>query len=239
MVTLLLLIVGTMLVLAGVFTAGTLFLQAYVYSQPVEGVLWRGPIAGLAVGLLLGIWLFLARAAPDGRYQTLLQFSPRDSVKFEDIWLTERDGSKTHYKAVRTGNRVEFQREGRPGTSNRMPSRPGSFFVKENGEEVEFKADRDARGKLTAAENQPLAYRDAKGRVMTENYPGEISTFRWGQLFVNLLLNLLFFLSLVLSLWLLLEYQFWHAFGLSVVLWGLFILFVLPPLLSYAESLGR
>jgi hypothetical protein len=236
---LLLLILGTILVFTGLFTAGSLFLQAYIYSEPVQGIAWRGPAAGVAVGVILGVWLLLARAAPDGRYQTLLQFSPRSSIKFEDVWITGRDGSKEHYKAVRTGNRTEFQREGRPGTANKMRSRPGSYFVMENGEEVEFKADRDSKGNFTSAENQPLAYRDAKGRIMTENYPGEINTFNWGQLFVNFLLNVLFFAVLVLSLWLLLEFQFWHSLGMALILWGVSILFVLPPLLSYAESLGR
>ncbi len=239
MLTLLLIVVGTALVLAGFFVASTLFLQGYLYSEPTEGIAWRGPAAGAAVALFIGLWLLLARSAPDGRYRTLIEFSPRDSTQFQDLWVPGPDGSKVHYQAVESGARLEYRRNGRPGTENRWRSRPATIFVKEGGEFIEFKPDRDEKGNFKTAENQPLAYRDASGRVMTENFPGRLEPVRWGQFFVNVLLNLAFLGVLLVVIWLLLGYQFWHAFGMTWILWGVLILFVLPPLITYAESLGR
>lgn len=239
MTYLLLLILGTALVLAGLFVAGTLFLQGYLYSEPVQGIAWRGPAAGAAVAVFVGLWLLLAKAAPDGRYRTLLEFSPRDSTQFEELWVPSRDGGKDHYKLAPTGGRAEYRRNGRAGAENRWRDRPASIFVKEGDQTVEFVPDRDANGKFKTAENQPLAYRDARGRVMTEDYPGRLESYKWGQFFVNVLLNVAFLAVLFAALFFLLEFTFWHAFGLTWVMWGVVVLFVLPPMLTFAESLGK
>jgi len=237
---LLLLIVGTALVLAALLTALAIFVQPYLYSEAVAGVAWRGPTAGAAIAVVVALWLVLARGAPDGRYQTLLEFAGRDkATTFEELVLTDPEGNKVVYlrKAGSTGKEA-FTRNGRPGRENVWPSRPLVFWVKEGGQEIEFKAELDARGKFKPREDGVLYYRDAKNREMSEGYPGEISNFRWGALGVNLLLNLVFFVVMLLALWLLLEYQFWHAFGLAIVLWAVMILFVLPPMIDYAQKLG-
>ena len=40
-------------------------------------------------------------------------------------------------------------------------------------------------------------------------------------------------------LWYLLEFRFWHAFGLGVVAWGAATLLLLPPLLGKTEEVAR
>lgn len=239
MLILLLLVVGTILVLAGLLTGGSLFLQAYVYNQPVEGIFWRGPTAGAAVGLFIGLWLFLARGDTAGRYQTLFVVNPSDSVRYEELSVPTRDGTRQIYKAVRESNGIVYRLNGR--SSEKAWSRAPSFFVKEkdSNEETEFKADRDEKGNFQIAENQWLAYRDARGRVISEKEMGVVTTFRLGQFIVALLLNFGLLVVMFAVLWLLLEYHVWHAFGLAIILWGLLQLFVMPPLLSYAESLIR
>lgn len=238
---LLLLLIGTGLVLGGLFTAASLFLQPTLYSEPVQGVVWRGPVAGGVVALVLGLWAYLALKAPDGRYGTLLQGAfPSESKVYDELWVIGPDGAKVLYRRIPGGKGTEaYQRNGRPGADNRWRSRPLAIFVKEDGQEVEFKADVDSKGKFVVSDNQPLQYRDAKGRTMSENSPGALEGYRWGQLFLNLLLNFAFFLALFGSLWLLLEYHFWHAFGLALALWVVLILFAVPPVLEYAESLGK
>jgi hypothetical protein len=234
---LLLLLLGTALVLGGLFIAGSLFLQPTLYNEPTQGIVWRGAAAGGAVTVVLALWCFLALKAPDGRYATLLQFNPKDSTTFDEIWVPGPDGKKTLYKRVPGKNGLEaFQRDGRS-----LRSRPMVIFVKdkETGQEAEFKPDLDAKGNFKPDEYQVLWYRDKRGRTMDENSPGSLNTFLWGVLFLNLFINLAFFLALFASLWLLLEFHFWHAFGLAVALWIVLILFAIPPLIGYAESLGR
>jgi len=238
---LLLLIVGTALVLAGLFVAGTLFLQGYLYSEPVHGIAWRGSAAGAAVAVFVGVWLLLAKSAPDGRYRTLLEFSPRDSTQFEvlSVPISERDDRRIVYKWVRVEGRFEYRRDGRPGPDTAWRARPIAIYAKEGDDEVKFVPDRDAKGNFKTEPNQPLLYRDARGRVMAEDYPGRLEMYRWGQFFVNVLLNVAFLAVLFAALFFLLEFQFWHAFGLTWVMWGVLVLFVLPPMLTFAESLGK
>jgi hypothetical protein len=234
-VLLLLILVGTALVLGGLLTAGSLFLQKTLYNEPTEGMFWRGPAAGGAIALVLALWTFLALKAPDGRFATLWEPSQSNPTLFDELWVPGPDGSKVLYKRVPGNNGLDaYQRNRQP-----LRSRPSVIIVKENGEEIEFKPDRDAKGNFQVADNQPLYYRDRKGRTMSEYSPGAIETSRWGQLFLSLIIHLLFFLAIFASLWLLLEFHFWHAMGLAVALWIVLILFAVPPLLGYTQSLGR
>src|SRR5439155_8961007 len=83
---------------------------------------------------------------------------------------------------------------------------------------------------------QPLRYRDSRGRVMTEDAIGRLSTTRWGLLWGNLFLNLIHFLLWFVCLWLLLRFQWSHALGLAVILWLIMTIFGVPALLAKVET---
>ena len=42
-----------------------------------------------------------------------------------------------------------------------------------------------------------------------------------------------------MCLWLLLHFQFWHAFGQAVVIWLALTLFILPPMFSRVEETAQ
>ena len=110
----------------------------------------------------------------------------------------------------------------------------------EGKKELVFEPERDAKGKFLARPNEGLRYVNKEtGQVMTEGQLGQVSTFRWWWLIQNLFVNLLHFVVWCVCLWLLLKFQFWHAFGMAVVAWLAMTLFVLPPLLDQAENTGK
>src|SRR5262249_20632443 len=106
--------------------------------------------------------------------------------------------------------------------------------------EVVFLPERDADGKfktrkvdtIGGAQEQPLEYKDAKGRVMVEGQLGRTGRFRFGWFMANVALNLLHLVVWVLVLWLLLEFHFWHAVGQAIVVWMVLMLFVLSHLIT-------
>ena len=71
---------------------------------------------------------------------------------------------------------------------------------------------------------------------MLEGDLGEVSQFHWDWLFLNLFFNLFFFVLWFAGLWLLLRYQWSHAFGLALVFWVAMTLIVVPMILDYAEQ---
>ena len=72
--------------------------------------------------------------------------------------------------------RVEYlDRNGKP-----VPTHADRIIVKENGEEVAFEPERDANGNFKVRRGKSLLYYDARGRQMSEDNLGQLSTFRWG-----------------------------------------------------------
>src|SRR5262249_37312211 len=49
--------------------AGTAVVQGYLYSEPTDGLEWRAPAAGAAVGLFFALWCAIEAHAP-GQYDT-------------------------------------------------------------------------------------------------------------------------------------------------------------------------
>ena len=210
----------------------TLLIQGYIYTEPATGLHWRVPASVVVLGLFLAPWWLLIDRSPPRRYDTgsvakpydtVFRFNPRAEKEFTEIW----DENKTHY----------FLRKGQGYHTDGLPSRKWSttrkVVVKEDGQDVEFKAEVDAKGNFMRerksiwglgwlvgpGQEQPLRYRDKSGRIMTENEVGRVSTFRWGLFLANILLNLLHFLVWFACLWLLLRYQWHHALGLASIFW--------------------
>lgn len=232
MLSLILVLLLVWFVLVVFLAAWTLWFQAYIYTQPVEQLLWRAPAAGTLVALSVFLWAFLDYRAP-GRYTTLWQFDAADDFEYPQLIVPAAGGKDDVYKKVNRGDkRLHYERNGRP-----LMTRPDKVItVEENGEKSVFEPDRDERGKFKATDNEGLRYRDAKGRIMEDGQLGRVRTFYPGRLFLNLFLNFFHLVVWFLSLWLLLRFQWSHALGLAVVLWGVMLLFIVPQVLAVAEK---
>ncbi|HEY1376969.1 MAG TPA: hypothetical protein VGF55_09250 [Gemmataceae bacterium] len=230
LLTLVLLAVGVAVLLA----VGTLVIQGYLYSQPVGGIVWRSAAAGAAVCLFFAFWCWLQARSP-GQYGTLLDFSPRDTKVFDKFW-SERVGGGGKQEILYTRGRDARGRVEYRDPSGRLWQRSGdggvmtAIIVEEDGEKKRFEAEMTPSGQFKIEENRPLRYveQGGRGRVMTDNEIGEITTTRYGLLFGNLLLNLAHLVVWFLCLWLLLEFQWPHALGLAAALWVAFALLVWP-----------
>jgi hypothetical protein len=238
--TLVLILLVLWFVLGAFLAAWTLFFQGYIYSEPARDLHWRAPAAGTALALFLTVWVLLVRGNP-GRLGVLTDFTASDEREWSELWTVDRDGKKlVYYKRIGTPPlyRSRGEPNGRP-----LPTRPEGILVKDGDKEVIFKPDRDANGKfkveevsfLGSKQTQMLKYRDERGRVMTEDQPGRVSTFRTGWFLANLLLNGLHLAVWWVCLWLLLQFQWSHALGLALVMWLVMMLAVLPPVFRYAE----
>jgi hypothetical protein len=226
-----LLAVGVAVLLA----AGTLVIQGYLYSEPADGIAWRSAAAGAVIGLFFGLWCILEARAP-GRFDTLLNFSPRDIKVFPQIWserTNERGKQEILYRQGRSdrGLVVYLDPDGRPWrrSDNGIMT---AIIVEEDGQKKRFAAEMNPDGTFRVAPNQPLRYVEADGqkRVMTENAPGEVVTTRYGLLAGNLLLNLLHLAAWFACFWLLMRFQWPHALGLAVLFWLTFGVVVWPVL---------
>jgi hypothetical protein len=225
---------------------GTLWFQGYIYTEPARGLLWRAPVAVLAVALFLTGWTYFVGKS-QGHLGTLTDFYSGSDEEFTELWLTDRDGKDKDAEGRTIGH---FKRSpGQPyryadGLTKQVPGRPDGILVKgkDKDEKVLFKPDRDADGNFKVEEvsgiggamPQSLKYRDDKGRVLEEGKFTEISSFGYGRLIVNILLNGLHLIVWWLCLWLLLEFQWSHAFGIAVLVWLTTMLLLLPPLFSWA-----
>ncbi len=221
------------LVLMVLLGVGTVWFQGYIYSEPVAGILWRAPVAGTLLTLILGWWCWLDYRSP-GDYPAIYDFhASKDLPQYQELWAV-RDGKLVHYTLHKssTGRDDEY----RDDTGRPLPSRPQAIVVKEEGEEVRFEPERDSKGHFKQAQRGSLHYVDPRGRVMTEGAFGQMSQSRWGLAFGYLFLNVLLFLALFGSLWLLLQFQWSHALGLSVICWLVLALLVIPALTTKAEE---
>jgi hypothetical protein len=229
--------------------AATLFLQSYFYTEPTPGLLWRAPAAAAVLTALFALWTHLAYRNP-GRYDSLFAFSPQeDRPRPKRLWAVH-DSQRTLYE-LRTG--PTGLAEYRNPESGKHWSRSPAVIVEEDGQEVRFEADRDENGYYKVERTRPpwglgwlvgpgteqaLKYRDSRGRVMTEDAIGQVSTTRTGLLLGNLFLNFFHLALWFACLWLLLRFQWSHALGLAVVFWLIMTIPILPMLLGQASTAG-
>jgi hypothetical protein len=212
--------------------AWTLWFQAYIYTEPVERLLWRAPAAGSLVFLTLLLWVYFDYHAP-GEYSTLWQFAPYEDSEYAELIVVRQDGKEDVYKKVARGRvNVYLLRNEKP-----LPSRPEKIIaVTADGERETFEPDRGANGNYKTDAGQNLMYRSASGKVMEEGQLGRVRKFYYGRLFLNLFLNFFHLFAWFACLWLLLRYQWSHALLMAVVLWLVMILFIVPQVLRQTES---
>jgi hypothetical protein len=220
---------------AALLFAGALILQGYLYSEPADGLAWRAPVAGAVMGLFFGLWCSLEARSP-GTFDTVFNFSPGEPTRVEKFWA-ERVGElgkrEVLYRRGRNerGAIVYTDPEGRPW--RRVDNgRMVAIIIEEDGERKRFAAETNPDGSVKVESDQSLRYVEVggRGRVMTEDAPGEIQTTRYGALLGNLLWNLVHLLAWFACLWLLLRFQWPHALGLAVALWLACTLLLWPVL---------
>jgi hypothetical protein len=232
--SLILTVVVVWLVLMGLLAAWTLWFQGYIYSEPVSEIYWRAPAAGTALTVFLIFWVFLDYRAP-GRYRGLNEFSWVEEEVYPELRIPTRDRKEEVYKRSRNAQgRYEYRRGDRV-----LPTRPDRVVAVQGDEKYTFEPDRDAKGHFKTDSNQALLYRDDRGRVMNENNLGRVQIWHTSWLIMNLLLNFLHLVVWFVVLWLLLRFQWSHALGLAVVFWAVTTLFVLPPVLTRAETVAH
>lgn len=238
MLTLIFILVVIWLGLMGLLAAWSIFLQGYIYTSPTEGILWRAPVAGTVVTLYLALWVFLDYRAP-GQYREVQGFSSREDKIYPEIRILNQEEKEEVYKRTKNQRGQEVYKKDGKFDGRDLPSRPMQVIITENGEEVIFEPERDARGQFKVQTGQPLQYKDKKGRVMVEGDLGRISEFRTGNMLLNLLLNFLHLVVWVAVFWLVLQFRFFHALGLALVFWVALTLFLLPPTLGKAEEVAQ
>ncbi len=226
------------LALTVVLWAGSLWFQSAIYSEPAGELYWRAPAVGVGLTLFLGLWV-VADCRTGGRVRPLHQTSVYETKTYDEFKaVLTKNGPEVTFKRVPNADErfIPTYREDGRGDGRPLPSRPEKIIVQDAGAAVVFQPERDAKGNFHTREGQNLRYLDKSGRVMLEGELGEVSQFRWDWLFLNLFFNLFFFLLWFAGLWLLLRYQWVHAFGLALVFWLAMTLIVVPMILDYAEQ---
>ena len=223
--------------------AGTLFFQAYIYSEPVSQLYWRAPAAGAALGLFLAFWCFLDYRAP-GRYNaTWFEPTASEEEVFEKFWSVQGD-RQTLFEARKNARGLIEYRDaaGRPWSRSDVDGVVEAIIVEDkDGQKTRFNAELTADKKFKSAQGEPVRYVEADGRhrVMTDTYMGKLPVFHWGTTLAKIALALLHLGLWFICLWLLLQFQWGHAFGLALVIWLVMTLTVLPILFAKTEETAK
>jgi len=222
--------------------AGTVFFQGYIYSEPVTGSIWRAPLAALILTAFTAFWCSLAYRHP-GRYNTLFQFSSREDQAFNNKFWSVKKGKETLFVAKHNAKgRMEYRDpQGKPWSRSDSEGVTEAIIVEDqNGDKIRFETELTPEGKFKSIQGEPIRYVETGGRhrVMTEDYIGKLSEVRWGALLANIFFNFLHFLLWFACLWLLLQYQWSHAFGLAIIIWLVATLTLLPMLFKKSEDLS-
>jgi hypothetical protein len=212
--------------------AGSVWFQGYIYSEPAPQLVWGAPVAGTALALFLALWCVIDYKSP-GRYVSLFDFSARDDREpFVELWAVKGTATTRYTLTKDAQGRVEYlDRNGKP-----VPTHADRIIVKENGEEIAFEPERDANGNFKVRRGKSLLYYDARGRQMSEDNLGQLSTFRWGVFLACGFLNFFHLALWFVCLWLLLRFQWSHALGLAVIFWLTMTVFGVPALLAKVET---
>jgi hypothetical protein len=229
------------LALAVFLGAGTLFFQAYIYSEPTAGLLWRAPAAGLLMTSFFAFWSYLDYKNPGG-HSTIFEFkTPKDEQRFMKFWAV-RKGQETLYQAHKNSKGFYEYRDA-SGKSWRRSDTEGiteAIVVEDkDGQKIRFEAQLTDDGKFRMAPNSSAAHYVEVGgerRDMNDEYIGLLTRVRTSLIAANLFMNALHFVVWFAALWLLLRFQWGHAFGFAIVLWVVMTLTILPMMFKRTED---
>ena len=224
--------------LAVLLTAGTLFIQGYLYSEPVGDIFWRGPAAAAVLTAFFGFWCYLnyRAAAPNAKelpYETLFTSAATEDPSPEtlrELWV-ERAGAKTHYSRHALEG-VVTRYEYRDANNKRFNHDKSveAVIIKEGdpkeAHETRFVAQHDA-GKYTE---------EGGTRYMSMDNFGRVYTPRPGRSRVMLLINVVHFAVWFLVVWLVLRFQWPHALGLAALFWLAMTMLIVPQILGKVQE---
>jgi hypothetical protein len=227
------------LTLTVVFGAGTLFFQGYIYSQPAEGLLWRAPAAGFCLTLFFFFWTYLDYRKP-GSLNTVFDFTARDKQQYEKFWAVKNGKENLFERQKNAKGNYEYKSDGKVWRRSDVNGITEAIIVEEkDGQKTRFNADLTSDGKFNIEPGHPAARYlevDGRHRVMTDDYIGTIFIDRGDLVVANLFMNALHLAFWFAVLWLLLRFQWGHAFGLALVFWLITTLTIAPMLFHRAEK---
>jgi hypothetical protein len=222
--------------------AGTLFFQAYIYSEPAAQLFWRAPAAAAAFTLFLALWCRLDYSNP-GRYNTIFDWNdPRD-----DVWVEKFIGVKNKKEIVfsrkkEKANKVVYRDE--LGNAWRKADTEGvmeAIIIEDkDGEKIRFEVELIDGKFKPVPRGETIVYKEVGGkkREMHEDDVGRLTTMLWGVAVLNLFFNILHGAVWFAVLWLILRFQWSHALGFAFVFW-LVASFFLPPLFAKVEAAAK
>lgn len=223
--------------------AGTLFFQAYIYSEPASQLYWRAPAAGAILALFLAFWCFLDYRQ-SGRYNaSWFEGSPSEDEVFDKFWAVKGSREILYQARKNARGQVEYSdAAGRPWSRSDPDGMVEAIVVEDkDGQRIRFNAELTEDKKFKTAAGEPVRYveADGRGRVMTETYIGKLPVSQWGTTLAKILLTLLHLGLWFACLWVLLQFQWGHAFGLAIVLWLVMTLTLLPIVFSKTEEAAK
>jgi hypothetical protein len=233
-----LLIVGVTLMV--ILWAGTAFLQGYFYTEVSSSIFWQAPAAAAALTLFYALWCLLNYNAAESRpgflpYDTIFRFSQVEYKAKEPplkIWvLTKGKTEKVLFELIKRadpviGTTYEYQHK-RVGGNLRWPRDVVALIVPEDGQDVRYDPEPAGEGA-----NRRFVSPDGWAIVEYETGPAHPpEKARFGLWLVNVFLNLFHFGLWFVCLWLLLRFQWGHAFGLAIVMWLVMTVFAVPMML--------
>ncbi len=246
------LILASIVLLLGAFLvvflwAGTYFFQGYIYTEPTRGIAWQAPAAAAAVTLFLGVWALIVasseNASPsDIPYDTLFRFSPEVSMFKEpakEMWAHKQGGKVVHYARKKLGPTKycyhDTTYDARPWSSTKVEA----IDLEYQGQKVRFVPRTDtSRGAYREFVSEDgWVMRDYDDSSRTSGPTGLPQQFRYGRLLANLGLNF-GLLAVVFGGLIVLDYQWLHALGLSLAIWVIMTLALLPMVLGYAAEIA-
>jgi hypothetical protein len=209
------------------FWVGSLFIQGYFYEGPTADLYWRAPAAAAAVTLFLAFFCMLAKKYD---VKTLFEFTSGSEKPF-DSFYSIRNGKETHYvKDKRKGMFVDDQ--GKAWRWNDSEGLVDTIIVVEGDDRRIFKADLGSGGKPKDAGKVRFLEEGGTGWYIASDDLGIIAKAQAGRTFLMIVINMVHFVVWFLAIWLLLEYQWPHAFLLALPFWAATTLIVLPPMVS-------
>jgi hypothetical protein len=226
--TTVLILIGVAVGLGVLFWAGAVGLQNFYYNDPAPDLYWRAPAAAVALTAFLGVWFWIDYRSP-GTLGTLLSFTASDDVEFTDLYWIKKDKTEVHYRRKADGKYLDTSTN-RPWTHSTADELVEEMRAQaKQGDPVMFKAELTPDGKFA----NPIRYieQGGKGRVMTEEELGRVSSSKSSSVLLNFAWSGLFYGVCFLCIWLLLRFQWPHAIALAFPIWLAFTV-IMPFLLS-------
>jgi len=215
--------------------AGSVWFQGYIYSEPAPQLAWSAPVAGTVLAAFFALWCWIDYHSP-GKYTDLFHFSPReDHPPFTELWAVKGTSSTRYTLTKDAQGRLDY----RDANGKPIPTHADRIIAKDDGEEITFEPERDTNGNYKMRTGRSLLYHDARGREMSEDNLGQISTFRWGVFLGAAFLNAFHLALWFACLWLLLRFQWSHALGLAVIFWLISTVLIVPTLLAKVEAAAQ